>query len=148
MYLRFVRWATNRIGKSGIIAFVSNGAWIDGNSTDGFRKSLEEEFSSIWVFNLRGNARTQGELRKKEAGNVFGSGSRTPIAITILVKNSKSKNKKATIHYYDIGDYCADCTMAIDEEIGEEDSDELFYWKISKIWNYFYKKRGKFSVVS
>ena len=70
----------------GMIAFVSNGAWLDGNSTDGFRKTIEEEFSAIYVFNTRGNARTSGELRKKEAGNVFGSGSRTPISITILIK--------------------------------------------------------------
>jgi predicted helicase len=75
---------------NGIIAFVSNGAWLDGNSTDGFRKCLEKEFSSIYVFNLRGNCRTQGELRKKEAGNVFGLGSRTPIAITILAKKKNN----------------------------------------------------------
>ena len=84
---------------------MSNGAWLDGNSTDGFRKSLEKEFSSIWVFNTRGNARTQGELRKKEAGNVFGSGSRTPITITLLVKNPNAANNRAGIHYHDIGDY-------------------------------------------
>jgi predicted helicase len=70
----------------GIIAFVSNGAWLDGNSTDGFRKSLEKEFSTIYVFNLRGNQRTSGELSRREGGKIFGSGSRTPIAITILVK--------------------------------------------------------------
>jgi len=105
-YIKAFRWSSDRLDKNGgVIAFVSNGAWIDGNSTDGFRKSIEEEFSSIWVFNTRGNARTQGELRKKEAGNVFGSGSRTPIAITILVKNPNNKNEKATIHYHDIGDY-------------------------------------------
>jgi predicted helicase len=59
---------------------------IDGNSADGFRKCLKKEFSTIYVFNLRGNQRTSDELRQKEAGNVFGLGSRTPIAITILVK--------------------------------------------------------------
>jgi predicted helicase len=66
---------------------------------------LETEFSSIWVLNLRGNARTQGELRKREAGNVFGSGSRTPIVITLLVKTETQKNEKAKIFYHDIGDY-------------------------------------------
>lgn len=106
-YIKAFRWSTDRLDPKhgGIIAFVSNGAWLDGNSTDGFRKSLEKEFSSIWVFNLRGNARTQGELRQKEAGNVFGSGSRTPISITLLVKNPHATNKQATIHYHDIGDY-------------------------------------------
>jgi predicted helicase len=105
-YIKAFRWSTDRLDKTGgIICFVSNGAWLETNGMDGFRKSLENEFSSIYVFNLRGNARTQGELRRKEAGNVFGSGSRTPISITLLVKNPKVKTEKATIHYYDIGDY-------------------------------------------
>ena len=70
------------------------------------RKCLEKEFSSIYVFNLRGNQRTSGELSRKEGGKIFGSGSRTPIAITILVKKPKDEvNKKATIYYHDIGDY-------------------------------------------
>ena len=106
-YIKAFRWSTDRLDKKngGIIGFVSNGAWLDGNTTSGFRKVIEKEFSSIWVFNLRGNARTQGELRQKEAGNVFGGGSRTPIAITLLVKNPNTIANKATIHYHDIGDY-------------------------------------------
>ena len=105
-YIKAFRWSTDRLDKTGgIIAFVSNGAWLDGNSTDGFRKSIEEEFTSIYVFNLKGNARTSGGLRQKEAGNVFGSGSRTPISITLLVKNPDIKTKKATIHYHEIDDY-------------------------------------------
>lgn len=106
-YIKAFRWSTDRLDleHGGVIAFISNGGWLDGNSTDGFRKVIEKEFTSIWVFNLRGNARTQGELRKKEAGNVFGGGSRTPVAITLLVKNPNAKNKKAIVRYYDIGDY-------------------------------------------
>ena len=76
---------------------------------DGFRATLQDEFDSIYVFNLRGNCRTSGELRKKEAGNVFGLGSRTPIAITLLVRTGNRKlaaeNAKARIYYRDIGDY-------------------------------------------
>ncbi|MCF8324410.1 MAG: DEAD/DEAH box helicase family protein [Leadbetterella sp.] len=105
-YLKAFRWSSDRLDKTGgIIAFISNGAWLDGNSTDGFRKSLEKEFTSIYVFNLRGNQRTSGELSRKEGGKIFGSGSRTPIAITLLVKNPDVKTAKATIHYHDIGDY-------------------------------------------
>jgi predicted helicase len=90
-YIKAFRWSSDRLDKQhgGIIAFVSNGAWLDGNSTDGFRKCLEKEFSTIYVFNLRGNQRTSGELSRKEGGKIFGSGSRTPIAITILVKKGK-----------------------------------------------------------
>lgn len=106
-YIKAFRWASDRISQikeGGIVAFISNGAWIDGNAHDGMRKCLQDEFTSIYVFNLRGNQRTSGELSRKEGGKIFGSGSRTPIAITLLVKNP-AKQGKAQIFYYDIGDY-------------------------------------------
>ncbi|WP_337109883.1 DEAD/DEAH box helicase [Prescottella equi] len=103
-YLRAFRWATDRIGDTGIVAFVSNGGWIDGNTADGIRLSLADEYSRIYVYNLRGNARTAGELRKKEAGNVFGGGARTTVAILIGVKNP-AHTGDCEIYYRDIGDY-------------------------------------------
>lgn len=105
-YIKAFRWSTDRLDpiNGGVIAYVSNGAWLEGNSTDGFRKSLEKEFSAIYVFNLRGNQRTSGELSRKEGGKIFGSGSRTPISITLLIKK-QNNNGKAKVHYYDIGDY-------------------------------------------
>ena len=106
-YIKAFRWASDRIAQmkeGGIVAFISNGSWIDGNAQDGMRQCLQDEFSSVYVLNLRGNQRTSGELSKKEGGKIFGSGSRTPIAITILVKNPNN-DKKAEIHYHDIGDY-------------------------------------------
>lgn len=105
-YIKAFRWSTDRLDNSGgIICFVSNSSWLDGISTAGFRLYLEKEFTSIYVFNLRGNQRTSGELSRKEGGKIFGSGSRTPISITLLVKNPDKKTEKATIHYHDIGDY-------------------------------------------
>lgn len=105
-YIKAFRWASDRIGDNdGIVAFVTNGAWLEGNSQSGFRKSIEKEFSSIYVFNLRGNQRTSGEQSRKEGGKIFGSGSRTPISITLLIKNKSNVASKATIHYHDIGDY-------------------------------------------
>lgn len=105
-YIKAFRWSTDRLDKNGgIVCFVSNGAWLDGNSADGFRKCLEKEFTSIYAFNLRGNQRTSGELSRKEGGKVFGSGSRTPISITLLVKNPSISLSKAKIFYNDIGDY-------------------------------------------
>jgi predicted helicase len=105
-YIKAFRWASDRLPKEdgGIIAFVSNAGWIDGNAMDGMRKCLEEEFSGIYVYNLRGNQRTSGETSRREGGKIFGSGSRTPIAITLLVKKPNHKGK-AVIHYKDIGDY-------------------------------------------
>ncbi|MDR1621680.1 MAG: DEAD/DEAH box helicase family protein, partial [Synergistaceae bacterium] len=105
-YIKAFRWASDRLDNDngGIIAFVSNAGWLDGNAMDGFRKCLQGEFSSIYVFNLRGNQRTSGELSRKEGGKIFGSGSRTPIAVTLLIKNPE-KSGNAAIHYRDIGDY-------------------------------------------
>lgn len=106
-YIKAFRWSSDRldIKNGGIVCYVSNGSWLDSKTTSGFRKSLEKEFTSIYVFNLRGNQRTSGELSRKEGGKIFGSGSRTPISITLLVKNPKKENIKATIYYHDIGDY-------------------------------------------
>ena len=106
-YIKAFRWASDRIPRDagGVVAFISNGAWLDGTGQDGMRRCFEEEFTSIYVLNLRGNQRTSGELSRKEGGKIFGSGSRTPIAITFLVKNPAKKGHKATIHYHDIGDY-------------------------------------------
>ena len=101
-YVLSIRWASNRLNRKGVISFVSNGSYIDSQSADGLRKSLFEEFNHLYIFNLRGDARTQGEQRKKEAGNVFGGGSRTSIAISILVKDGSDNHE---VHYHDIGDY-------------------------------------------
>lgn len=103
-YIRAIRWASDRVKDSGVIAFVSNGSFIDGNAADGLRKCLVGEFSKLYVYNLRGNARTSGETRKREAGNVFGGGSRTPVTICVLVKDP-SHTGEAVLHYRDIGDY-------------------------------------------
>ena len=75
-YKMAIRWASDRIGAQGVVAFVTNGSWIDGNVDSGVRACLAEEFSSIHVLGLRGNARTSGELRRAEGDNVFGQGSR------------------------------------------------------------------------
>jgi predicted helicase len=105
-YIKAFRWASDRLdpNNGGIICFVSNGAWIDTNGMDGFRKSIEKEFSSIYVFNLRGNQRTSGELSRKEGGKIFGSGSRTPIAVTLLVKKP-GRIGNAKIRYHEVEDY-------------------------------------------
>src|SRR5574344_2984753 len=107
-YIKAFRLASDRIQKNkegGIVAFITNGSWLDGNGQDGMRKSLVEEFTSIWVLNLRGNQRTSGELSRKEGGKIFGSGSRTPVTITFLVYNPSKKQEPCKIHYHDIGDY-------------------------------------------
>ena len=102
-YILAIRWASDRIGNSGVIGVVTNGGWLEGIAMDGMRKCLEDEFSTIYVLNLRGNQRTQGERSRQEGGKVFGAGSRAPVAITLFVKNPERTGCR--ILYYDIGDY-------------------------------------------
>lgn len=110
-YIKAFRWSTDRLDKNGgVVCYISNAGWIDGNSTNGFRKCLEKEFSSIYIFDLRGNGRTSGERCRQEGEPLFAAhggkgGSLTPIAITFLVKKPKSKQSNAKIYYHDIGMY-------------------------------------------
>ncbi len=128
-YIKAFRWASDRIKNDGIVSFITNGSFIDGVATAGFRKSLVDEFTSIYIFDLRGNARTSGEQRKKEGGGIFNSGSRTPVAITCLIKNEK-RQKDNYIHYYDIGDYLnREQKLNI---INKYNSIENIKWKIIK----------------
>ena len=101
-YIKAFRWASDRINDKGIIGFITNGSFLDSSSTDGFRASLYKEFNYLYIFNLRGNQRTQGEQSRKEGGKIFGSGSRAPIAISILIKDGSDNHQ---IFYHDIGDY-------------------------------------------
>ncbi len=103
-YIRAIKWATLRIQDRGVITYVSNGGWLDSNTADGMRKSLADEFSSIYVWNLRGNQRTAGELSRQEGGKIFGGGSRATVAITLLVKNP-ARTGTAEIHYTEVADY-------------------------------------------
>ena len=103
-YIRAIRWASDRVGKSGIVGFVTNAGFIEANTASGLRQCLAEEFSCVYVFHLRGNQRTQGERSRKEGGKIFGGGSRAPIAITLLVKNPKAV-EHGKIYVHDIGDY-------------------------------------------
>ncbi|MDU2185994.1 MAG: type ISP restriction/modification enzyme, partial [Lactococcus lactis] len=101
-YIRAFRWASDRLTGKGVIGFVSNGQFIDSLAADGLRYSLYNEFNHLYIFNLRGDQRTVGEQSRKEGGKIFGSGSRTPIAISILVKDGSDNHE---VHYHDIGDY-------------------------------------------
>lgn len=103
-YFRALRWASDRIGERGVIAFVSNNSFVDGNATDGVRLSLQEEFSQVFIYDLKGNARTSGDRRRREGGNVFEAGSRTGVAITILVRDP-SHSSTAEVFYTEATDY-------------------------------------------
>jgi len=104
-YIRAIRWASDRIGNSGVIGFVSGNGFTEKPAMDGIRKCLADEFSQLHVINLRGDIRKNmlSKGRAKEGQNIFGSGSMTGIALTLFVKNPTSK-QIGKIYYYDIGD--------------------------------------------
>ena len=102
-YKMAIRWASDRIDEQGVIPFVTPASWIDGDSETGIRKCLEEEFGSIYVLNLLGNARIHGEQGHYHGEGVFGNATRSPVAITILVKNLNTQHGGCSIHYRDIG---------------------------------------------
>ncbi len=101
--IQSIYMASELLKDRGVLGFVVNGSFIDSKSGDGFRKCVAQDFSHLYVLNLRGNARTSGEERKKEGDGIFDSGSRATIAIIFFVKDTSVKN--SAIHYYDIGDY-------------------------------------------
>lgn len=111
MYKRFIRWASDRIKSEddGIIAFITNNAYLDSRQDDGFRKSVQKEFDYIYIIDLKGNARKRN---KSEGGNVFNI--QTGVAIMFFIKKGVSEKqnkinplnqKKANIKYYNIGDF-------------------------------------------
>jgi predicted helicase len=103
MYARFFRWASDRLDANGILAFVTNRSFIESRTFDGFRKTVAVEFAEIWVVDLKGDARTSGEERRKQGGNVFSDQIRVGVAICLLVK--KAGTKGCRIRYTAVRDY-------------------------------------------
>ncbi len=101
--IQSIRMASDLLKDKGVVGFVVNGSFIDSKSADGFRKCVAKEFSRLYVLNLRGNARTSGEERKKEGDGIFDSGSRATVAIIFFVKDKSVPNN--TIFYYEVEDY-------------------------------------------
>ncbi|RVY43014.1 DEAD/DEAH box helicase [Helicobacter pylori] len=101
--IQSIRMASDLLKDKGVLGFVVNGSFIDSKSADGFRKCVAQEFSHLYVLNLRGNARTSGEERKKQGDGIFDSGSRATIAIVFFVKDKSVPNN--TIFYYEVEDY-------------------------------------------
>ncbi len=92
-FIRFAQWKIKKVGR-GILAFITNSKFIDGQIYNIMRKSLRETFDHIYIVNLR------GDMRKKEKGNVFGI--KVGVCISFMVRVDNSPNKKAAIHYMDV----------------------------------------------
>ena len=103
MYKRFIRWASDRLEDDGIVGFVSNSAFLDARQDDGFRKVVADEFNELWAVDLKGNARTSGERRRQEGGNVFDDKIRVGVAIYFLVRRKGDDGFK--VYYNAVRDY-------------------------------------------
>jgi predicted helicase len=104
-YIRAIRWGSDRLKDwGGVLAFVTNAGWVDAKAADGLRKSFAEEFTRIDVFHLRGNANTSGLRRRKEAGNVFEMGTKTPIAVFVLTLNPANV-QRGRIRFHELADF-------------------------------------------
>lgn len=102
MYARFFRWSSDRLGKDGILAFITNRSFIESRTYDGFRKTVAKEFSEIYVVDLGGDVRANPKLSGTKH-NVFGI--QTGVAISFMIKrttsgNSNSKTKSDARIYY------------------------------------------------
>ena len=104
-YVKAIRWAADRIGKEGIVAFVSNNGFLDGVASDGMRKHLEQDFTKIYHIDLKGNARTTAERRRKEGGNIFDDQIRVGVGISLFVRKPETSIEPAEVWIYSIDDY-------------------------------------------
>ena len=104
-YVKAIRWASDRIGEEGVVAFVTNNSFIDGMSFDGMRKHLAEDFDTIYHLDLKGNARTSGEQRRKEGGNIFDDQIRVGVGISFFIRKAGERSKAADVWLYSIDDY-------------------------------------------
>ena len=104
-YVKAILWASKRIGKEGVVAFVTNNGFLDGIAFDGMRKHLAQDFTKIYHIDLKGNARTSGERRRKEGGNIFDDQIRVGVGISLFIKKSETTSEAAEVWIYSVDDY-------------------------------------------
>ena len=104
-YVKAILWASKRIGDEGIVAFVTNNGFLDGIAFDGMRKHLAQDFTKIYHIDLKGNARTSGERRRKEGGNVFDDQIRVGVGVSFFIKKAETTSETAEVWIYSVDDY-------------------------------------------
>ena len=82
-YIKAFRWAMDKLGDEGIVVFVTNNSFIDGQAFDGMRKHLSREFDTLYLLDLGGN------VRKGQSGDTNVFGIQVGVSINILVKSSR-----------------------------------------------------------
>ena len=102
-YVKAIRWASDRIGDEGIVAFVTNNAFLDSVAFDGMRRHLNQDFNRVYILDLKGNVR-KDSMREGipigEKHTVFGLAAMVGIAVTFFVKNRGNEDHK--IYYSEV----------------------------------------------
>ncbi|HSH38719.1 MAG TPA: type ISP restriction/modification enzyme [Chthoniobacterales bacterium] len=96
-YVKAFRWASDRLGREGIVAYVSNNGFVEGIAADGMRKHLARDFDTIYLLDLGGNVRKNPKL-SGTTHNVFGI--QVGVSVAFLVRRSSERKKAAEIHYH------------------------------------------------
>ncbi len=104
-YVKAFRWASDRIGEEGVVALVTSNSFLNGLAFDGMRLHLEQDFSKIYHIDLKGNARTAGERRRQEGGNVFDDQIRVGVGISFFIRKAKAKSERTEVWIYSTDDY-------------------------------------------
>ena len=86
-YVKAIRWASDRIGQEGVVAFVTNNGFLDAMAFDGMRKHLADDFDAIYILDLGGNVRKNPKL-SGTTHNVFGI--QIGVSINFLIKKRDS----------------------------------------------------------
>lgn len=102
-YIKAIRWASDRIGDEGIIAYVTNSGYVDGIATDGVRKHLANDFDAIYILDLGGNVRKNPKL-SGTTHNVFSIQVGVSIALFVRHKQKELQPRKCSIRYAEVGD--------------------------------------------
>ena len=137
LYVQAIRWASDRILAKGddasvdhpsVIAFVHPNSLYDGVSFAGMRGRLREEFSDIYVVNLRGDANKVGKEWKKEGDKIFGQGSKSGVQVSFFVRNpDKLTSDYCDVHYAEVPEYLKlKEKFAWLEELGDINNSRMF----------------------
>ena len=95
MYKRFIRWASDRLADDGIIAFITNRAYLEARQDDGFRQVAAGEFTDIYFMDLGSDVRPNPKI-SGTTHNVFGI--QTGVAVAFFVRE-KSRLGECNIQY-------------------------------------------------
>ena len=101
-YVKAIRWASDRIGVEGVVAFVTNNSFLDAVAFDGMRKHLADDFDVIYILDLGGNVRKNPKLSGK-MHNVFRI--QVGVSINFLIKRRGNTNFQAEIFYARIDEF-------------------------------------------